>query len=171
MPLSPAPERAAPKLAVIVSAPSKELLSRFLGRYVRMPFGLHRCQTRKRYREEYGLTVLSRPLEPGADPQALYGPHEQNAVLIVGALSPSLPGRPDRPGRPASTRDATRAWLAAKGFAPIAELEVAPKLAEYQYIDLGAEVVNFVNVRCPWRNEEIEDIEAYREKHGKAFWE
>ncbi len=162
MSLPPAPDREAPKLAVIVSAPSKELLSRFLGRYVRMPFGLHRCQVRKRYREEYGLAVVSRPLQPGADAQALYGPHEQNAVLIVGALSPS---------RPASALYATRAWLQAKGFAPIAEMEVAPKLAEFEYIDLGAEVVNFVNVRCPWRNEEIEDIEAYREKHGKAWWE
>lgn len=169
MSLPPAPDRDAPRLAVIVSAPSKALLSRFLGRYVRMPFGLHRCQVRKRYREEYGLAVVSRPLAPGQDAQALYGPHEQNAVLIVGALSPSRPGRPA--SAPAPSIDATRAWLTAKGFAPIAELEVAPKLAEFEYIDLGAEVVNFVNVRCPWRNEEIEDIEAYREKHGKAWWE
>lgn len=159
---SPATAAKAPKVAVIVSAPSKALLSRFLGRYVRMPFGLHRCQVRKRYREEYGLSVISRPLEPGQDPQALYGQHEQNAVLVLGALSAT---------RPASTLAAVRAWLAAKGFAPIAELEVAPRLAEFEYIDLGAEVVNFVNVRCPWRNEEIEDIEAYREKHGKAWWE
>lgn len=151
-----------PRLAVIVTAPSKALLARFLGRYVRMPLGLHRCQVRKRYREEYGLSVISRPLAPGADAQTLYGPHEQNAVLVVGALSPSRPG---------SALEATRAWLTGQGFAPIAELEVAPNLAEFEYIDLGAEVVNFVNVRCPWRNEEIEDIEAYREKHGKAWWE
>lgn len=162
MPLPSASEPSGPKLAVIVSAPSKALLSRFLGRYVRMPFGLQRNQVRKHYREHYGLAVLSRPLAPGADPQELYGAFEQNAVLVVSALSPS---------RPASTLATTRAWLEARGFAPIAELEVAPKLAEYQYIDLGAEVVNFVNVRCPWRNEEIEDIEAYREKHGKAWWE
>ncbi len=150
-----------PKLAVIVTGPSQALLRRFLGRYVKMPFGLHRCQVRKKYREEYGLTVLSRLLPKGADPQELYGPHEANAVLVLAALPQGAPG---------STLAEARAWLKAKGFSPVAELAIAARLKEFQYIELGAEVVNFVNVRCPWRNEEIADIDAYIAQNNKPFW-
>lgn len=150
-----------PKLAVIVSGQSRALLRSFLAGYVKLPFGMHRSQWRKRYRDEYGLVVLSRPLEDGGDAQALYDPHEACAALVLAAGTGSGPG--SGPGL-------TRAWLKARGYAPVAELRIRPGLSESEKIDLGAEIVNFINVRCPWRNEQVQDIDAYLEKNNKPFW-
>jgi len=31
-------------------------------------------------------------------------------------------------------------------------------------------VVNFINLRCPWRVNAIEDLDAYMAKNNKPFW-
>jgi len=146
---------------VLVSAGSEALVRRFLARYVKPAFGLRKNQWRTRYRERYGLAVLSRPLRAGEDADAAYGAHGQSGALVLGALSGLLPG---------SGRQGALAWLKARGFGPVVELAVNEAGSENELIDQGAEVVNFINLHCPWRTEPIEDLDAYMAKNAKPFW-
>ncbi len=150
-----------PKFAVLVTGASEAALRRFLGRYVKPAFGMRKNQWRMSYREHYALAVLSRPLRAGEDAQAVYGPHAGSGALVLAALAP---------GHAASGREATRAWLAANGFAPVAELELELPCGEGEMIDQGAQVVNFINRHCPWRINAIEDLDAYMAKNAKPFW-
>jgi len=150
-----------PKFAVLVTGASEAALRRFLGRYVKPAFGMRKNQWRMSYREHYALAVLSRPLRAGEDAQAVYGPHAGSGALVLAALAP---------GHAASGREATRAWLAANGFAPVAEMELEQPCGEGEMIDQGAQVVNFINRHCPWRINAIEDLDAYMAKNAKPFW-
>jgi len=150
-----------PKFAVFVTGKSEALVRRFLARYVKPAFGLQKNQWRMSYREQYPLTVLSRPLRAGEDPEAVYGPHAGSGALVLAALAAQLPN---------SGRVAARAWLKAKGFDPVVELVVDEGEGENGLIDQGAEVVNFINLRCPWRTEAIEDLDAYLAANNKPFW-
>lgn len=156
-----APAAADPKFAVLVTGGSEAGLRRFLARYVKPAFGMLKNQWRMSYREHYALTVLSRPLRAGEDAQAVYGPHAGSGALVLAALAP---------GHAASGREATRAWLGKSGFAPVAELELELPCGEAGMIDQGAQVVNFINLRCPWRVNAIEDLDAYMAKNNKPFW-
>lgn len=150
-----------PKFAVLVTGGSEAELRRFLARYVKPAFGMMKNQWRMSYREHYALTVLSRPLRAGEDAQAVYGAHAGSGALVLAALAST---------RTASGREATRAWLAKSGFAPVAELELELPCSEGEMIDQGAQVVNFINRHCPWRVNAIEDLDAYMAKNGKPFW-
>jgi hypothetical protein len=136
------PQAAHPKLAVLVTGASEAGLRRFLMRYVKSAFGMAKNQWRASYRTQYALVVLSRPLRADEDAAVAYGPYAGAGALVLAALDPALPG---------SGRDAARAWLADAGFSPVAELKVAVDCAESQRIEQGAEVVNFINLHCPWR--------------------
>lgn len=152
---------AAPKLAVLVSGPTEAAVRRFLALYVKRHFGMRKNQWRARYREEYALVVLSRPLRAGQDPEALYGPHAQAGALVVACLDGNVPG---------SGLAATRDWFKARGFDPVVLLVMERNAPESASIDQGSEVVNFVNLRCPWRSQEIVDLDAYLAKAGKRLW-
>lgn len=154
-------DAAVKKLAVLVTGGSEAQVRTFLARYVRPAFGLVKNQWRRRYREQYGLAVLARPLRRGEDPQAVYGAHADCAVLVLGALRGDVP---------TSGRAEQLAWLKARGFAPVVEQDVLVGVPECDSIDQGAEVVNFVNLHCPWRDEPIEDLEAYVAKNAMPFW-
>lgn len=153
----------APRAAVLVSGRSEAALRRFLSRYVKPAFGLQKTQWRMCYRERYALVVLSRPLRAGQDADAVYGPHAGSAALVLACLEGGLPG---------SGRAATQAWLKAQGYSPVVELELELDLggSESEIIDQGAEVVNFINLNCPWRTDGIEDIDVYLEQNNKPFW-
>jgi hypothetical protein len=146
----------APRLAVVVTSKSAALMRRFLANYVKMPFGMQKNQWRKRYREEYALTVLATPLAAGQEPQDLYGAHTGAAALMLACYE--------------RDRSRVRAWLAENGYDNVAEMPLPSGLPECDYIDAGAEIVNFVNLRCPWRIEKVEDIDAYLELNNKPFW-
>ena len=157
-----APEAfAEPRFAVLVTGPGEAALRRFIARYVKPAFGMLKNQWRMSYRERYGLTVLSRPLRAGEDAQAVYGPHAGSGALVLAALAPGLA---------ASGREATLDWLKAKGFNPMVELELELAATEAELIDQGAQVVNFINLHCPWRVNAIEDLDAYMAKNNKPFW-
>jgi len=151
----------APKLAVLVSGPSEAAVRRFLALYVKRHFGMRKNQWRARYREEYALVVLSRPLRAGQDPEALYGRHAGACALVVACLDENAPG---------SGLAATRDWFKAQGFDPVARLALELGAPESASIDQGSEVVNFVNLRCPWRSHEILDLDAYLARAGKRLW-
>ena len=151
----------APKLAVLVIGPSEADLRVFLARYVKPAFGIHPNQWRVRYRERYGLTVLSRPLRKGQDPQELYGAHAGAGALLLAALPESHKN---------SGLAATRDWLKANGFDPVLEMPGNLDGMEYEAIELGADIVNDVNHLCPWRIEGVADIDAYLAKNNKPFW-
>ena len=157
---APAPNLA-PRVAVLVTGKREASLRRFLASYVKPAFGLPKNQWRICYREHYGLTVLSRPLRAGQDADTVYGSHAGAGALVLGCLAAS---------NPVSGREAARAWLKAKGFAPVVELEFDDAWTESERIEQGAEVVNFVNAQCPWRNDPIEDLDDYMEKNNKPFW-
>lgn len=157
----PAAPMTAPKVCVLVTAPTEAGVRRFLARYVKPAFGLRKNQWRMCYREHYALTLLSRPLRAGENPADLYGPHARSGALVLAALSASSP---------ASGFEAARAWLKAQGFDPMAELAVNTANTENENIDQGALVVNFVNSHCPWRNDPIDDLDAYMAKNNKPFW-
>lgn len=157
-----APEAfAEPRFAVLVTGPGEAALRRFIARYVKPAFGMWKNQWRMSYRERYGLTVLSRPLRAGEDARAVYGPHAGSGALVLAALAPGLA---------ASGREATLAWLKAEGFNPMVELELELAATEAELIDQGAQVVNFINLHCPWRVNAIEDLDAYMAKNNKPFW-
>lgn len=159
---APASETAAePRFAVLVTGPGEAALRRFIARYVKPAFGMWKNQWRMSYRERYGLTVLSRPLRAGEDAQAVYGPHAGSGALVLAALAPGLAS---------SGREATLDWLKAKGFNPMVELELELAATEGELIDQGAQVVNFINLHCPWRVNAIEDLDAYMAKNNKPFW-
>ena len=159
---APASETAAePRFAVLVTGPSEAALRRFIARYVKPAFGMWKNQWRMSYRERYGLTVLSRPLRAGEDAQAVSGAHAGSGALVLAALAPGLA---------ASGREATLAWLKAEGFNPMVELELELAATEAELIDQGAQVVNFINLHCPWRVNAIEDLDAYMAKNNKPFW-
>ena len=147
--------------AVLVCGKSEAGLRLFLARYVKPAFGMRKTQWRVSYRERYALTVLARPLRRGEDASVVYGAHGGGGALVLAALKGALP---------ASGRAAQREWLKARGFGPGAELELEPEATESERIDQGAEVVNFINLHCPWRTEAIEDLDAYMAKNSKPFW-
>lgn len=151
----------AQKFAVLVTGKSEAALRRFLAGYVKPAFGMQKNQWRMSYRERYGLTVLSRPLRRGEDPEAVYGAHAGSGALVLAALNTELPG---------SGRDGARAWLAGRGFDPMVELKVDLDCSMADMIDQGALVVNYINGRCPWRIDPIEDLDAYMAKNNKPFW-
>ncbi|MDR3640373.1 MAG: hypothetical protein P4L39_03530 [Humidesulfovibrio sp.] len=151
----------APKFSVLVTGKSEAALRRFLARYVKPAFGMQKNQWRMCYREHYALTVLSRPLRAGENPDSVYGPHAGSGALVLAVLDGSAP---------ASGRDAILAWLRAQGFDPRVELELDATVGEGELIDQGALVVNFINGHCPWRREIIEDLDAYMAKNNKPFW-
>jgi len=157
--------QAEPRFAVLVSGPTEAVVRRFLARYVKPALSMRKNQWRARYREQYALVVLSRPLRQGRsadeDAAALYGPHAGSAVLVVAARDEGAPG---------SGFAAARGWLKAQGFDPVAWVQVPPGGPESATIDLGTELVNFVNQRCPWRSDEIEDLDAYLAKSNKPLW-
>jgi len=156
------PPAATPKFAVLVTGANETELRRFLARYVKPAFGMQKNQWRLLYREHYPLTVLSRPLRAGEDPERAYGAYIGSAALIVTALSGGVRG---------SGREALRTWLAAQGFEPRVELNLGQAEGEFERIDQGTLVANYVNNQCSWRREGIEDIDAYIAKHGdKPFW-
>ena len=150
-----------PKFCVLVTGATEAGLRRFLARYVKPAFGMRKNQWRMRYREHYALTVLSRPLRADEDPAAVYGPHAESGALVLAALAGTNPD---------SGREAAHAWLKTKGFDPMVELEFSPTPSESENIDQGALVVNFINSRCPWRNDPIDDLDAYMAKNNKPFW-
>lgn len=157
---APAPNLS-PRVAVLVTGRREASLRRFLARFVKPAFGLQKNQWRICYREHYGLTLLSSPLRAGQAVEAAYGPHVNSGALVLACLHAESP---------ASGREAAKAWLAAKGFAPLVELEFDEAWTESECIEQGAEVVNFVNAQCPWRNDPIDDLDAYMEKNSKPFW-
>lgn len=150
-----------PKFAVLVTGKSEASLRSFLARYVKPAFGMQKNQWRMSYRERYALTVLSRPLRRGEDAQAAYGAHAGSGALVLAALAEGLS---------ASGREATRAWLAAQGFAPVVELDFDAAGSMSELIDQGAQVVNFINSHCPWRINAIDDLDEYMAKNSKPFW-
>ena len=150
-----------PRLCVLVTGTDERAVRRFLARFVKPALGLRKNMWRLCYRERYALTVLSTPLRAGQDPAALYGRHAASRVLVAAALDPALPG---------SGRDAARDWLKGQGFEPMVELPYAATQSESENVDQGALVVNFINARCPWRINPIEDLDAYMAKSQKPFW-
>lgn len=158
------------RFAVLVTGKSEACLRAFLARYVKPAFGLQKNQWRMNYREQYGLTVLSRPLRAGQDAEAAYGAHASNGALVLACLSDNNPTAAHAQTLP-SGRAMTRAWLKARGFAPVVELELPAEASENERIDQGAEVVNFINSHCPWRNDPIHDLDDYMAKNSKPFWE
>lgn len=149
------------KFAVLVTGKSEAALRRFLAGYVKPAFGMQKNQWRMSYRECYGLTVISRPLRRGEDADGAYAAHAGSGALVLAALPA---------GQPGSGRDAARAWLAAHGFDPVVELKVDLDCSMADMIDQGALVVNYINGRCPWRIDPIEDLDAYMAKNNKPFW-
>jgi len=147
--------------AVLVSGPSEAAARRFLARYVKPAFGMRKPQWRVRYREAYPLAVLSRPLREGESARDAYGPYAGCGALVLACLGAAVPG---------SGRAAALAWLKASGFDPVVELVLPDAALEAERIDLGAEVVNFVNSRCPWRSDPVDDIDAYLAANNKPFW-
>lgn len=152
---------AKPKIAVLVIGPSEAAVRRFLAAYVKPAFGMKKPQWQVRYRSHYGLMVLSRPLRAGEKPQEAYGAHAEAGALVLACLPEKAPG---------SGLAATRAWLKKNGFA-VEEFALELGGPEYEAIEQGADIVNFVNLSCPWRGEEVADIDAYLAKHNKPFWE
>jgi len=150
-----------PRPAVLVSAANEAAVRRFLARYVKPAFGMKKAQWRVRYREAYSLVVLSRPLRAPESAQAAYGPYAPCGALVLGCLGAAIPG---------SGRAAALAWLKSAGFGPVVELALPETAPEAERIDLGAEVVNFVNSRCPWRSDPVDDIDAYLATSNKPFW-
>ncbi|OIO05865.1 MAG: hypothetical protein AUJ49_00590 [Desulfovibrionaceae bacterium CG1_02_65_16] len=150
-----------PRLCVLVTGEDERALRRFLACYVKPALGLRKNMWRKCYRERYALTVLATPLRAGRDPAELYGRHAHSRILVAAALAPSLPR---------SGHDAARDWLKAQGFEPMVELPYAATRSESENVDQGALVVNFINARCPWRINPIDDLEAYMAKSQKPFW-
>lgn len=137
------------KLAVLVAGKSEGEVRRFLAAYVKPAFGMRKNQWRVRYRRQYALTVLSRPLRAGEDPQAAYGRYAVGGALVLAGLAADVPG---------SGREAVRAWLHAQGFSPVVELELEQIPMECAMIDQGAQVVNFINRNCPWRTNEFDGL-------------
>jgi Tagatose-1,6-bisphosphate aldolase len=148
------------KFCVLVTGDREAAVRRFLAIYIKPAFGMAKNIWRRCYREHYPLTVLSTPLHAGQDPAALYARHADSGVLVAAALSAKSPG---------SGRDAARAWLKAEGYGSMVELNYDADAPESGKIDQGALVVNFVNGNCPWRDNPIEDIDAYLAKN-KPFW-
>jgi len=150
-----------PKLAVLVIGEGQTALRTFLARYVKPAFGMKKPQWRARYREHYGLTVLSQPLLAGQDPAEVYAAHAGAGALVVACLPES---------NPRSGLAATQAWLEAQGFNPVQRMPITMGGAEFEAIEQGADIVNFINRHCPWRSDPIEDIEAYMAAHPSPFW-
>jgi hypothetical protein len=149
------------KFAVLVTGKSEAALRRFLAGYVKPAFGLQKNQWRMSYRERYALTVISRPLRKGEAAEAVYGAHAGSGALVLAALDADLLS---------SGRAAARTWLTKAGFDPVVELKVDLDCSVADLIDQGALVVNFINGRCPWRIDPIEDLDAYMAKNNKPFW-
>jgi hypothetical protein len=160
-PAQPADHGDGQRFAVLVTGPSEAALRRFLRRYVKPAFGMQKNQWRMCYRERYALTVLARPLRAGQDPEALYGAHAASGALVLACLGPQ---------RKNSGHGAARAWLKARGFDPVVELELDAAAPESGLIDQGALVVNYVNARFPWRVDPIHDLDEYMAKNNKPFW-
>lgn len=159
---APAPkDEAQQKFGVLVTGKNTAALKRFLARYVKPAFGMQKNQWRVSYRERYALVVLSTPLRAGQTPEAAYGRHAGAGALVLSCLAQEVAG---------SGRGATRQWLRDNGFDTVVELDLDHKAPESGLIDQGAMVVNYVNGRCPWRVEPIEDIDAYMAKNNKPFW-
>lgn len=150
----------APRLAVLVSGPTEAVVRRVLACHVKPHFHMQKNQWRARYRDDYSLVVLSRPLRAGQDAAAVYGPHAGAMALVVAALDENAPG---------SGFAATRDWLKAQGFNPVAWVPLTPGGPESTNIGLGMDVVRFISLGCPWRSEAIEDIDAYQAR-SKPLW-
>jgi hypothetical protein len=159
--MPPVTSKAAPRLAVLVSGPSEAPVRRELMRHLKPNFHMHKNQWRTLYREGYPLVVLSRALRRGQDPEELYGPHAGAAVLVLVCLDEAAPG---------SGFAATRDWCKAKGFDPVAWVPLAPAGPESATIDRLMDLLNFVNLHCPWPSDEIEDLDGYLAKCGKPYW-
>jgi len=151
----------APKAAVFVTGKSEAQVRRFLADYVKPNFGMPKNQWRVSYRKQYPLTVLSRPLRVGEDPQAAYGRYADKGALVLAALASDVP---------ASGRKAAQDWLLANGFATIVELELEQRCSESEKVDQGAQVVNYVNTNCPWRANALDDMDAELAKTETPFW-
>lgn len=153
--------KATPKFAVLVSGPAEAPVRRLLSRHIKPNFHMHKNQWRTLYRDGYPLVMLSRALRQGQDPEALYGAYAGAAVLVLVCLDEAVPG-----GGFAATRD----WCKMKGFDPVAWVPLAPHGPESEAIDQLMELLNFVNLHCPWPSDEIEDLDDYLAKSGKPLW-
>jgi hypothetical protein len=152
--------KAMPKLAVLVSGPSEASVRRLLMRHLKPNLHMRKNQWRALYRGGYPLVMLARALRQGQDPEALYGPHAGAAVLVLVCLDEAVPG---------SGFAATRDWCKAKGFNPVAWVPLVPAGPENETIDRLMDLLNFVNLHCPWPSDEIEDLDAYLAK-SKPLW-
>jgi len=146
--------------AVLVSGPSERVVRGFLAAYVKPAFGLKKPQWRVGANPLCRLAVLSRPLRAGEDAAAVLGPYAAYGALVLAGLGAGVPG---------TGRGAALAWLKASGFGPVAELALPALGAESERIDLGAEVVNFINARCDWRNEPLDGRRAYLDTRNRPF--
>lgn len=153
--------KAMPKLAVLVSGPSEAPVRRELARHLKPNLHMRKNQWRTHFRGGYPLVMLGHALRQGEDPEALYGAHAGAAVLVLVCLDEGVPG---------SGFAATRDWCKAKGFDPVAWVPLAPAGPESTTIDLLMDLLNFINLQCPWPSEEIEDLDDYLAKANKPLW-
>jgi len=153
--------KARPKFAVLVSGPAEAPVRRLLARHLKPNFHMHKNQWRTLYRDGYPLVLLGRALRQGQDPEALYGAHAGAAVLVLVCLDEAVPG---------SGFAATRDWCKAKGFNPVAWVPLEPAGPESASIDQLMDLLNFVNLHCPWPSDEIEDLDDYLAKSDQPLW-
>ncbi|MDQ7835758.1 MAG: hypothetical protein RDU24_10285 [Humidesulfovibrio sp.] len=153
--------KATPKLAVLVSGPSEASVRRLMSRHLKPNFNMQRNQWRALFRDAYPLVMLGHALRQGEDAEAVYGKHAGVSVLVLPCLDESVPG---------SGFGATRDWCKAKGFDPVALLPLKPFGPECDTIDALMDLVNFVNLQCPWPSDEIEDLDDYLAKSNKPLW-
>lgn len=151
---------AMPKLAVLVSGPAQGPVSRQLARHLKPNFHMRKNQWRTRFRGQYPLVMLSRALRQGQDAEALFGPHAGAAVLVLVCLDEAVPG---------SGFAATRDWCKAHGFDPVAWVPLDPAGPESETIDRLMDLLNFVNLQCPWPLDGIEDLDDYL-ANSKPLW-
>ncbi len=152
---------AAPRLAVLVSGPTEALVRRELGRHLKPNLYMHKNQWRTLHRDGYPLVILGRALRQGQDPEALYGAHVGASVLVLPCLDESLAG---------SGFAATRDWCKARGFNPVAWVPLTQGEPESAVIERLMELLNFINLNCPWPSDEIEDLDDYLAKSNKPLW-
>jgi hypothetical protein len=155
-----APEQQPVRPAVLVSARSENAVRDFLARYVKRHLGMKKPQWRIRYRDEYMLTVLSRPLRAGESAAKAYGPYAACFPLIVASLPDEAEG---------SGRAEALAWLKKSGFNPVVELAIPDTASTGERIDLGAELVNFLNSRCPWHGVPVDEADLPKDDGGRIL--
>jgi len=153
--------KAMPKLAVLVSGPAEAPVRRLMSRHLKPNFNMQRTQWRANFRDAYPLVMPGSALRQGQDPEALYGKYAAACLLLLPCLDEDVPG---------SGFAATRDWCKAKGFAPVAWVPLKPSGPECETIDALMDLVNFVNLQCPWPSDAIEDLDDYLAKANKPLW-